>query len=250
MKTKLPGAIIIGAQRCGTTRFFNLLNRHPQIAFGKKEIHFYDLRFNRGLDWYYSVLPPCEEGEISIEGSPYYIYHPLCAERIFKCQPGVKIIALVRNPVDRAYSNYHHELRGKWENLSFREALLAEPGRTEGTEERIIRDNGMFCSDHNHYSYLQRSAYYSQLMRYYNLFDHDNIMVIRSEDFYEDEQKVLLETHEFLGLEPVKQEVGAFGGIKEYPPLDVDLREKLVKFFRPHNVQLEEFLKRDFGWDK
>lgn len=250
--SSLPTAIIIGAQRCGTTRFFNLLREHPGVASSlRKEVHFYDLRFGRGLDWYRSAFPNSGDG-IGLDASPYYIYHPLCAERIYSCQPDVKIIALLRNPVDRAYSNYHHERRTKHEKLTFEEALVMESHRTLGEEQKIIDGEGTFSARHVHCSYLQRSTYLPQLKRYYDLFERGNIMLIRTEDFFADEQGILLDVQEFIGLEPIPQEIETFVPKEhhKYPAIEPGIREKLLGFFEPYNRELAEFVGRDFDWNE
>jgi len=245
----LPGAIVIGAQRCGTTRFYNLLKQHPGIApAARKEVHFYDLRFGRGVKWYRSMFPDLTD-RVGVEASPYYIYHPLCAERIYKTQPDVKIVAMLRNPVDRAYSNYHHEVRRGKEALSFEQAILSEDTRTQGEEKKII-DHGIFSIKHNQFSYLQRGHYMQQLQRYYDLFDRDQIMLIRSEDFYTDEQGVLQQVHEFVGVEPQIIDTDAFKGKKEYPVMLEETRHHLVEYFKPYNEELEDFTGRDFGWNR
>ena len=243
----LPGAIIIGAQRSGTTRFYNLLTRHPDIAAAaRKEVHFYDLRFHRGITWYKTMFPDLG-GRVGVEASPYYIFHPLVADRIRETQPNVKLIALLRNPVDRAYSHFHHEVRAGHENQPFEYAIGAEFQRTEGAETRIVLGNGDFDTDHNWYSYQQRGMYARQLKRFHGF----DTLLIRSEDFYEDESSILSEAHEFLGLESWSPgNYGSFKNKKQYPRMSVDTRKRLVDFFRPYNEELRELTGRDFDWDR
>lgn len=133
----LPDFIIIGAQRAGTTSLFEYVSHHPCIgcSFGK-ELHFFDNlkgSFQKGLMWYrahfpsypYMYLAKKVRGRdmITGEASPYYLFHPLAATRIARVLPRVKLIAILRNPVDRAYSHYHHNAKYKRETLSFEAAL-------------------------------------------------------------------------------------------------------------------------------
>lgn len=138
---KLPDFLIIGAQRCGTISFYRLLCQHPLVeGAARKEVHYFDLHFQKGEEWYRSFFPEAErEDRVTGESSPYYIFHPLSAERAARLVPGARLIVLLRNPVDRAYSHYQHGLRRGYETLpTFEQALEAEPGRLAGEREKIL----------------------------------------------------------------------------------------------------------------
>src|SRR5947209_2592633 len=109
----MPGFLIIGAQRCGTTSLYDDLVKHPSIATAsQKEIHFFDLNFQKGIDWYQAQFPGLgQKGFITGEASPYYIFHPLAPKRILAAAPEIKLIVMLRNPVNRAYSHYQHEIK-------------------------------------------------------------------------------------------------------------------------------------------
>ena len=131
----LPDFIMIGGMKCGTTSLFQYLQQHPGVSrVYVEEVHFFDLHYGRGLNWYRAHFPVKGKGEATICGddSPYYIFHPLVPARVREDVPGAKLIALLRNPVDRAYSHYHHELRRGREDLSFEKALDREEERLEG----------------------------------------------------------------------------------------------------------------------
>jgi len=131
----LPDFIIIGVQRGGTTSLYKYMTKHPKIIPAlKKEIHFFDNKFGKGLSWYESQFMQnpffCllkrkrkSEDTITGEASPYYIYHPHVPKRISKILPNVKLIAILRNPIERAFSHYNHEVRLGAEKLSFEDAL-------------------------------------------------------------------------------------------------------------------------------
>src|SRR5579885_2674785 len=126
----LPDFIIIGTQRGGTTSLYAYLGQHPQIAPAViKEVHFFDNNYERGVGWYRTQFPFLIEKSIAKnigqqnfitgEASPYYLFHPHVPERAAKVVPGAKLIVLLRNPIDRAYSHYYHEVELGHEKLSF-----------------------------------------------------------------------------------------------------------------------------------
>ena len=113
---RLPDFVIIGAQRCGTSSLYSYLIEHPQIAPAtRKELHYFDLNYAAGDEWYRSQFPQFPDtpfdGRLTVTGeaSPYYLFHPMAAERCASVVPDAKLIVMVRDPVERAYSHYHHE---------------------------------------------------------------------------------------------------------------------------------------------
>src|SRR5580692_9445955 len=125
----LPGFLIVGAQRCGTTSMYRALSEHPEVrkAVLHKGVHYFDMNYGRGLGWYRAHFPLARGGGVTFESSPYYLFHPLAAERIAADLPGVKLIVLVRDPVERAYSAYTHERARGFETESFEQAIEREP---------------------------------------------------------------------------------------------------------------------------
>ncbi|MBA3426416.1 MAG: sulfotransferase [Rubrobacter sp.] len=160
----LPDFLIIGAQKAGTTFLYYLLCQHPYVApTSEKELHFFDSqKFNKGEGWYRSNFPPptSENGHkvITGEASPYYIYHPLAARRAAQVVPHARLIVLLRNPVDRAYSDYQNRLREGNEFLGFEEAIEAEEERIKGEKEKMLADEGYSSASHRRHSYLARGV--------------------------------------------------------------------------------------------
>ena len=169
----LPDFIIIGVQRCGTTSLYCNLVQHPNIfpAF-VKEVHFFDIDFIKGINWYrphfpsrlykYYITRICKQGFITGEASPSYIIHRL-AKRISKILPRVKIIILLRNPIYRAYSHYCHQVRKRRETLSFKHAIEKEAERLNGEAEKILQNENYNSFNHRRFSYLARGIYVDQL---------------------------------------------------------------------------------------
>lgn len=144
-KRMLPDFVIIGAQKSGTSFFYNLLTRHPQIEkAATKEVHFFSRYYDLGPSWYNSHFPFPRQKDASNpltgEATPYYLLHPLAARRAADTIPQARLIVMLRNPVDRAYSHYQHQVRMGNEPLpSFEEAIAAEGTRIEGEREKILR---------------------------------------------------------------------------------------------------------------
>lgn len=259
----MPDFIIIGAQKGGTTSLYRYLIEHPSIApIYVKEPHFFDIHFQRGLAWYRSHFPTTMEKYyaqyfqkhdlITGEASPYYLYHPRAAERVAKTLPRVKLIVLLRNPIDRAYSQYQHQTRQPGvEPLSFEEALEAEEQRLRGEEEHILKDPTYSSFKHRHYSYKGRSQYIEQLPQWMLLFPKEQFLILKSEDLFANPAETVRETLDFLQMPTngIKKDYKPFNEAT-YTPIRPETREYLVEYFKPYNARLYEFLGRDFGWDK
>jgi len=249
----VPDFLIIGAQKCGTTFLYHLLCQHPYVEPATtKEVHFFDTNFVEGVPWYRShFLPPTRKDGRKVltgESSPYYIYHPHAARRAAKVVPQAKLIALLRNPVDRAYSDYNHKFREARERLSFEEALEAEEERLRGEKEKILADESYYSLNHRKYSYLSRGIYVDQLVEWERHFDRDQLLVLKSEDFFENPQESFERVLVFLGLP--HSETGASGQRNEgeYDEMSSATRRRLEAYFEPHNKRLYEFLGVDLGW--
>src|SRR4051794_20653441 len=147
----MPTFLIIGGQRCGSTSLFSYLARHPAVGRSRgKEVHFFTLEYERGLAWYRSHFPTrltvastrrrLGVDMIAGEATPYYLFHPLAPYRVQAVLPEARLIAVLRDPVDRAYSHYQHEVALGVETLGFAEAVEAESDRLDGEEDRIEQD--------------------------------------------------------------------------------------------------------------
>jgi hypothetical protein len=250
----LPDFIIIGSQKCGTTFLYDELAKHPSVAPAiTKEIHFFDFNYERGVNWYRACFAQMRRQEdsqhrITGEASPYYIFHPLVARRIAAVAPQAKLIALLRNPVSRAYSHYQHEVRLGFERLSFDQALDREQTRLRGEAERMQADPSYQSFTHAHYGYLTRGIYVDQLKRWRALFPERQLLILRSEDLYRDTPEMVGRVLEFLGLpdhgvQEFRKKTSA------YPKMDAATRSRLIRFFEPHNQRLADELGTNFAWD-
>ena len=251
----LPGFLLIGAQKCGTGFLFRLLSRHPNIEPAiNKEVHFFSHYFNRSVDWYRSQFPslPYEGGckTLTWEASPYYLYHPRAARRAAEVVPRAKLLVLLRNPVDRAYSHYRHQVRmGHEPRSSFEEALEAEEERLRGKRERMLRDKHYSSVNVPRFSYISRGIYVDQLREWHEHFGKDRLLVIQSENLFAHTHENLAKILRFLDLPDWKPETVKCP-TKKYSdePMAPAVRERLEEYFEPHNQRLYEYLGTDFGW--
>lgn len=253
--------IIAGAQKAGTTSLYRYLEEHPNVVTPiTKELAFFDRNFDRGTRWYRLHFPlsstdnsshGLRKRTISGESTAYYIFHPLAPQRIAETLPRVKIIILLRNPVDRAFSHYQHKLRRGQETLSFDEAIDAEAERLAGEEERICDIPGYRSQAHCLFSYLARGKYLEQICRWKNYFSPDQLLILESGMFFKRTAEVYQQVLDFLSLpqwQPSQFGQHFAGGYRA--KLNGATRRKLIDLFAPHNEQLYKYLGTRFDWDR
>lgn len=251
-----PDFLIVGVMKGGTTSLFRYLSRHPQILPPfRKEIKYFDCNYFKGENWYQAHFPLKKKftdgSKLTGEATPYYIFHPQAPQRIADALPEAKIIILLRNPVDRAYSHHQHMVSVGREPLSFEDAIAAEPERLAGEAEMISRDPRYPTFMHLQYSYLGRGEYLSQIKTWHDLFPKEKVLILQSEDLYQATSETVNQAQAFLGLDFWEPE-NAYGVFKEgsYQPMLAETRAKLSAYFRPHNEALYAYLDKNFGWDK
>jgi Sulfotransferase domain len=257
----LPGFIMIGAQRSGTTSLFRALMAHPQVvrpAF-HKGINFFDLNYRRGMAWYrghFPVAPIAETttvrhgGPVSFEASGYYMYHPFALERIAHHLPQVKLVVMLRDPVERAYSAYKHEYSRGYEWESFEKALELEDDRLIGEIERMRADVSYESFPHRHHSYRHRGLYADQLQRAFELFPRDQVHVIDSEMFFGKPALEYQRLLAFLGLRPFELTAFARHNAEPGSPMEPATRQMLEECYAPHNKRLAELLDWPSRWPR
>lgn len=249
----LPSFIIVGAQKAGTTSLYSYLKLHPQIYPGvKKEIQFFSINYSKGVAWYRSHFPlitKAKKGLITGEATPYYLYHPHAAKRIAETLPNVKLIILLRDPVERAISAYWFSMSLGNENLSIHEAFKREKDLLAGEKEKMISNEHYYSVNHRSYSFLDRSKYVEQLKNYFQYFERDKIMIIKSEDFFDNPDETYKKVLSFLDL--------SSHSLPKYKPqntntvkkrVDSDIKKDLRSYFQSYNEELYELLDRDFKW--
>lgn len=253
----LPDFLIIGEAKCGTTSLYDHLVGHEFVLEAvEKEVHFFDLHYFRGLDWYRSQFPfvwrarrNAAHRVLTGEASPYYMFHPHAPERIRNTLPGVKLIAMLRNPVERAYSHYQHEVRRQHEALSFEAAIDQEPARLRGELERMLTNPRYNSREHRWHAYATRGIYVDSVQKILRLFDREQVLILKSEDYFTAPEVTLNRVLDFLDLPRRRPGPLVRKNEGSYAAIDPRLRRRLVDFFAPHNARLYEFLGVDFGWN-
>lgn len=277
----LPNFIIGGAQKCGTTSLHNELASHSKIFMSTpKELEFFhdESNFERGLKWYSEFFREAAGKTILGESCPEYLYFNKVPGRIARCLPHIKLLFILRNPVDRAYSGYWHSVRYGFERLSFEEALIEEPRRI-----------GKGYYEQYHFSYIDRGFYITQLKRYLEHFDSSQILVLISEDYFANAPITMQKIMDFLGIQTeirhmqnagkVRYNVGkvprsirfqtlypylnahfplaarVLGRInwkkQQYPPMPKSIRAQLIERYRESSKELENLFKVDLSsWNR
>lgn len=258
----LPDYLIVGAHRCGTTSLHRYLLAHQcveQTLLGVKGMHYFSTHSQRSWGWYRAHFPTRRSRERAMqehgqrlvvgESSPYYMFHPLAPARIAERLPDVKLIVLLRDPVERAYSHYQHmRFEGLEQCPTFEEALAREPARLEGELEKILTRPGYDSFHHRHHAYVTRGVYADQIGVLQSLFAQDRLLVL---DFLADPDAGLQAVLSFLGLGPFEAPIELKRhNAGRYADMGAETRTRLVDFFAPHNERLYDLLGVDFGWSR
>lgn len=271
---RLPDFLILGAQRCGTTSLARHLAAHPEVfVASQKEVHFFDRHFSRGLEWYGQQFAPGSDAKVVGEATPEYMYDQDAFARVADTVPEAKLIVSLRNPVDRAYSDYCFVHGRGYESLSFKDAIAAE-------DTRIASGDPL---ERMRYAYADRGHYLVQLRRIRRSYASENLLVVVFEDFVRDPTEALRRIHRFIGVSEdfVPRNLGRrFGSARtyrsqrlrqlaralpypfgagvsrlnartdSYPPMDSQVRESLEKRFEHDNRALAEWLGIDLSvWE-
>ena len=247
-----PSFLIVGAQRCGTTSLYKTLSQHPSVvpAVLHKGVHFFDTEYHRGMAWYLGHFPARRPGAPAITGesSPYYMFHPHAPRRIAANLPDVRLLVLLRDPVERAYSAHSHELARGYETEPFERALELEAERTAGERERMLADESYQSHHLQHNSYLARGRYVEQLEHLAEVFGRDRVHVIDSDEFFADPQPAFDGVCDFLEL-PRTTDI-AFGkhNARSRAPMAAELRARLDEHFAPYDQRLAAWWGRVPSW--
>ncbi len=254
----LPDFAIVGCQRCGTTSLFRYLARHPLILPSiKKEVHYFDREenFARGEYWYRAHFPARKrlaraqrrsgQRVLTGEATPDYLFREAALERMARLwSPETRLIVLLRNPVDRAYSQYQNALRKGQISTSF-EMYVATELAVHFPESGVKRPP----SPQPKFSFLRRGIYIDQLRALDRYLPSNPKLVLISEEFFVEPAKFLDQVLAFLGLPSAHLgSLHPHNELRYSAALAPALRQQLTEFFGPYNRSLSEYLGRDLGW--
>jgi len=252
----LPNFIIVGAVRCGTTSlYYNICEHSCVLPASYDEIGFFDSNYELGINWYKSMFPTKFKRKkiesktgicITGEDTPFYFWDKKAIERIKKEIPKIKLIVLLRNPIDRAYSNYHLGVRSGSESLSFEDSIKKEISLLEKNND--VESDGIekFLRPR---SYIAKGFYYNQIKNWFEVFSKDQILVLNTENLAKNPHQTLEQVFNFLSLPNEQIKNLQNRKVENYQKMSEDTRQFLRKLYKPHNEKLFKFLKKKFEWD-
>ena len=259
----LPDFLVIGTKRGGTTSLWRYLIQHPLVprlfpAWNTKTSHYFEDNFARGEAWYRSHFPTVKQREALErkhdgpskvgEAAPLYMFHPLAAGRVAELMPQARMIVLLRDPVERAYSHWKERRTEGKEPLGFADALAAEPARTAGEKARLITEPGYVSEAYDWYSYRARGRYLEHLEPWLDRFPREQFLFLPSETFYRSPAESYAQILAFIGLPAY--ELPSYDVFNDRPSkgMDDDVRAELTEYYRPYNAALSERLNVQVEW--
>jgi hypothetical protein len=252
VRVMLPEFLVIGSMKCGTSAIARGITRHPDVSIARgKELHYFDSNYSKGIEWYLGNFLEPAPGRVRGEATPY-LGNEVAMGRLVVSLPDAKMVAILRQPADRAYSHYWHNRRREREPLDFAAALEAE-------RQRLAEGRRIF-------GYLQLGFYGAQLSDLLRRIPRENLLVVLNEDLRDDREKTLRLVWDHVGVDPDRGEPGEvtrsrrkrmLRGAKaklkgrdddeRYPPLDKATRDDLTSRYRDDINALEALLERDLS---
>uniref|UniRef100_UPI00398E8179 heparan sulfate glucosamine 3-O-sulfotransferase 2-like n=1 Tax=Pristiophorus japonicus TaxID=55135 RepID=UPI00398E8179 len=253
-----PRAIIVGVKKGGTRAVLEFIRVHPEVRALGTEPHFFDRHYDKGLEWYRSLMPKTLDGQITMEKTPSYFVTREAPKRIFSMAKDTKLIVVVRNPVTRAISDYTQTLSKKPEIPTFE--VLAFKNRTLGLIDAS-------------WSAIRIGIYALHLENWLQFFPLSQIHFVSGERLIIDPAGEMGKVQDFLGLKRIVTDKHFyFNKTKGFPCLkkpedsgvprclgkskgrthvqiDPDVIEQLKEFYRPYNVKFYQMAGQDFRWD-
>jgi hypothetical protein len=264
---QLPDYLVIGTKKGGTTSLINWLVNHPSVsrmyppAQKLKSAHYFDINYARGERWYRSHFPS-NRARLALErrtgartkvgeASPYYMFHPAVPHRVAETFADVKLIALLRDPVSRAHSNYWDRRATGTEDLpTFEAAIDAEEERLATVDyDRLASDPTYYSFHHDNHSYLARGRYLEHLQAWIDSFGRAQLLILSAESMFTEPERVFEQVQRFIGLPVVGTIPLSTFNERGREPLSQATRQRLADYFRPHNAALYAALGQDFGWE-
>ena len=246
----LPNFLIIGAARSGTSTLYTFLRSHPEIYLRESkrpEPHFFFKmsEYRKGLRYYEERwFPPEGKWPAVGEASTSYLFGPHVPGRIARDLPGVRLIAVLRNPIDRAFSSYWHSVRSKVETLDFPTAIDREDERTKAIE-------GESLGELKPYSYVARGYYHAQIVNYLRFFDRDQIAIFTFEELRDTPVPLLEAIYRHIGVStghlPARLDIAENRSVPIGARMEPALRRRLADVYAEDVSRLGKLLGRDLS---
>ena len=254
----IPDFLVIGAKRCGTTSLYQHLPEHPCISKSPYDnMGFFNDNFHLGVNWYKSFFPTTFTrnkikskfgGFLAFDVTTKYMEEESTANNVYQTKPNMKIIIILRNPVDRAYSQYHLSVRQTAERRSFEDVVEENMNRLNKESHEHYEIKPRFSAKED--NYLKKGLYALQLRYWLKIFPRENILIVSTEEFESNQQIIYNKIFEFLNISKFEVKNTKKMEKGNYPPIKSETRNLLLDYFRPHNHELFELINMEFDWDK
>jgi hypothetical protein len=274
-KRTLPSFLIIGAQKAGTVALVNYLRKHPLLSSPRKEVNYFNTNnYKLGLDWYSKQFNPSLKKTFYFEKTPEYIYYPEAPERIKKFNPDIKMIAILREPVERAFSGWNHYKKYFFnepnysKELLIKRLLLSESidqhkpmvdflNRRKYPEFEEIVEEEMDLINNNIFQYnpsfVRRGIYSEQIGRYYRYFDKSQLLILDSNELIQNPNKTMNQVYNFLEVTDYVSYSDSYSieHSSEYKGKRIEekVKKRLKEFYKPYNEKLFELINKQYNWD-
>ncbi len=259
----MPDFVIIGCQRGGTSSLYRYLGLHPDISASlRKETEYFTAKFSEGEAWYRAHFPLAlrhrlaavfGKRRLSFEATPDYLVDPRAPARCHAFLPDARIVVMLREPGERALSQFHHNVRLGLEMETFDRAIELEESRISADLAEMGENPSTSATAFRRFSYLIRGDYAEQLQRWFDLYPRNRILIVESEEFFSDPDRVLGKVLDFVGARrwsPPEfrnysyMERGAVG----HEEVPAELRGGLDERFKQSNENLRELIDTDLDW--
>ncbi len=246
MNKPIPDFLVIGAAKSGTTSLISDLRKHPGIFTPGTEVNYFSRYYDNGPDWYKAIFKAPEK--IQGEKSTTYLYYPACHERIFKHNPEIKLIIILREPVKRAFSNWNMRFV---QNRLLSQAHLFNQSYTNKIENigfsqlfyHYLSSNALPCRFNEPLDIFSRGLYIDQIEHLMQFFKRDQVLILISEYYFAQPVKVLKTVSEFLNVAHFNSEKSSWKRKTEYTKKpDEKLVREIYQFYKPYNERLFNFL--------
>lgn len=254
-----PDFVLAGGQRCGTTSLFRSFLAHPAVVgpVFHKGVNYFDVNYDKGWRWYQAHFPVrsfatlrtrAPGAPVTFDASGYYSYHPHAPTRLARDLPDVKVLLMVRDPVERAFSAYKHEFARGFETEQFERALELEDERVQPELDRMLADPTYQSFSHRHHSYRRRGRYAEQIQRFTDLLGRERVLVVDSHDFFDSPAEEFSRITDFLGLPPYVPRSFDRWNARPSEPMPDRVRRWLSNYFEPLDRELETMLGATPSW--
>jgi hypothetical protein len=249
----LPNFLIVGSMKCGTSALYRAVVNHDDVFGAKgKELHYFDRNYEKGPEWYKAHFADHGGAKAVGEGTPYLSDEQPSMGRIVNDLPDAKMVAIVRQPVDRAYSHYWHNRRREREERTFVDAFTTDVGKAEPIGPWM--------------NYWRLGTYARYLKYLSDNVGAEQVHVLLSEDLRDDRPTAMRDVWRHIGVDPdqgrlevpgrslwkkayraSKNVVKGRSDDRSYPPIDPATRNELTEIYRGDILELQEYLKRDLS---